>query len=418
MKAHPRPSRGWLGQVLLVVLVGLLTFHLLRNHLCEYYLIPSASMEPTLHGDPSQGELVLVDKTAFWRRQPQPFDVVVLRRPDAAQKLLVKRFIAKGPCSLKIAEGDLARRDDDGHWHLLHKDPIAYADMRIGVFEFGQQLAKPTRASQFFHLPVGLAEESPAVVHLRPGFPDHASLLASLAKDDTSPGVQLDSRLPGHISTLKPVDSSYVDGSGQRCYEGQFFYPDIGLELDLQVRPGMHALQLIYEYQDALFSLSYSSDGLGLLRLPGEGQQHSFIGPALSTEQANALVFGYLDGHLFFVLGETLLLHHPVVLPRNPQCRRQNALHLGLAGKAGAVLSRLRVFHDIHYATAGGSRAQGQQPYELEPGELFLLGDNSHDSADSRFATFNQPRTPSLTDLVGRPVAVIAPWSQARMLVR
>jgi hypothetical protein len=50
----------------------------------------------------------------------------------------------------------------------------------------------------------------------------------------------------------------------------------------------------------------------------------------------------------------------------------------------------------------------------VEPQQMFLLGDNPHDSSDSR--TTLQPVP--LDRLVGRPFAIIAPSARARIFPR
>ena len=65
----------------------MLTF-LIQTFLAKVYVIPSGSMETTLHGCTGcENDRVLVDKIIYRFRDPQPGDVVVFRGPgqlDAA----------------------------------------------------------------------------------------------------------------------------------------------------------------------------------------------------------------------------------------------------------------------------------------------------------------------------------------------
>lgn len=54
------------------------------------YVVDGPSMEPAYRA----GDRLLVDRTAFLRRPPAPGDVVVLRDPERAGHLLLKRIAA------------------------------------------------------------------------------------------------------------------------------------------------------------------------------------------------------------------------------------------------------------------------------------------------------------------------------------
>lgn len=61
----------------------MLTF-LIQTFLARVYVIPSASMEPTLHGCTGcTNDRVLVDKVVYRFSDPRPGDVVVFRGPDS-----------------------------------------------------------------------------------------------------------------------------------------------------------------------------------------------------------------------------------------------------------------------------------------------------------------------------------------------
>ncbi|CCH34331.1 signal peptidase I [Actinosynnema sp. NPDC047251] len=68
--------------ILLVVAVGLA--FLIQTFLARVYMIPSESMEQTLHGctSPCFGDRVLVDKLTYDFTDPTPGDVVVFHGPD------------------------------------------------------------------------------------------------------------------------------------------------------------------------------------------------------------------------------------------------------------------------------------------------------------------------------------------------
>jgi signal peptidase I len=76
-----RPS-FWRELPILIVVALALTF-LIQTFLAKVYVIPSGSMETTLHGcSGCVNDRVLVDKVIYRFRDPMPGDVVVFRGPD------------------------------------------------------------------------------------------------------------------------------------------------------------------------------------------------------------------------------------------------------------------------------------------------------------------------------------------------
>ncbi len=72
----------WKELPILIVIALVLTF-LIQQFLGRVYMIPSGSMETTLHGCPGcTPDRVLVDKVVYHFAEPAPGDVVVFRGPD------------------------------------------------------------------------------------------------------------------------------------------------------------------------------------------------------------------------------------------------------------------------------------------------------------------------------------------------
>ncbi|HXV92478.1 MAG TPA: signal peptidase I [Pseudonocardia sp.] len=72
----------WKELPLLVVVALLLTF-LIQTFLAKVYVIPSGSMETTLHGCAGcTNDRILVDKITYRFSEPEPGDVVVFRGPE------------------------------------------------------------------------------------------------------------------------------------------------------------------------------------------------------------------------------------------------------------------------------------------------------------------------------------------------
>jgi signal peptidase I len=78
-----RRSSFWKELPLLIVVALVMTF-LIQTFLAKVYVIPSGSMERTLHGCTGcSNDRVLVDKITYRFRDPAPGDVVVFRGPES-----------------------------------------------------------------------------------------------------------------------------------------------------------------------------------------------------------------------------------------------------------------------------------------------------------------------------------------------
>ena len=63
--------------------VALVLVFLIQQFLARVYVIPSGSMEQTLHGCPGcNGDRILVEKVTYYFTDPEPGDVVVFKGPD------------------------------------------------------------------------------------------------------------------------------------------------------------------------------------------------------------------------------------------------------------------------------------------------------------------------------------------------
>lgn len=79
-----KKPRSFLRELPILILVALVLSFLLQTFVARVYLIPSESMEPTLHGCAGcTGDRIVVEKIGYRFGEPQPGDVVVFRGPDS-----------------------------------------------------------------------------------------------------------------------------------------------------------------------------------------------------------------------------------------------------------------------------------------------------------------------------------------------
>ncbi|MCW2658021.1 MAG: signal peptidase, partial [Jatrophihabitans sp.] len=96
-------------RLFIVVVIALGAAFLLRTYVVSPYYIPSASMEPTLHGCTGcNDDHVLVDKITYRIHDPQQNDLVVFNKPanaEAPEKMLIKRVIGLPGDRLQLKNG-------------------------------------------------------------------------------------------------------------------------------------------------------------------------------------------------------------------------------------------------------------------------------------------------------------------------
>lgn len=84
VKKNKKRGRGFLKETGLILVIALVVAVVVQAFFVRIYLIPSQSMEPTLHGCPGcTGDRIAVDKISYRFTDPAPGDVVVFRGPPA-----------------------------------------------------------------------------------------------------------------------------------------------------------------------------------------------------------------------------------------------------------------------------------------------------------------------------------------------
>ncbi|MGQ9409251.1 signal peptidase I [Mycolicibacterium gilvum] len=75
-------KRGALREAAILISIALVLYYLTLTFIARPYLIPSESMEPTLHGcNGCVGDRIMVDKMSYRFGSPEPGDVVVFKGP-------------------------------------------------------------------------------------------------------------------------------------------------------------------------------------------------------------------------------------------------------------------------------------------------------------------------------------------------
>ena len=80
---------------------------IIRCFVLEAFKIPTGSMEPTLRGDPSEGDRILVSKYYYSMYDPQRWEIFVFYCPDAPEKHYIKRLAGKPGEKIGVRNGNL-----------------------------------------------------------------------------------------------------------------------------------------------------------------------------------------------------------------------------------------------------------------------------------------------------------------------
>ncbi|WP_234809687.1 signal peptidase I [Mycolicibacterium tusciae] len=79
---EPKKKHGALREFAILISIALVLYYVMLTFVARPYLIPSESMEPTLHGCAGcTGDRIMVDKLTYRFSSPEPGDVIVFKGP-------------------------------------------------------------------------------------------------------------------------------------------------------------------------------------------------------------------------------------------------------------------------------------------------------------------------------------------------
>lgn len=353
------------------------------------YLVDSRSMEPTIHGDPETGERVLV---RYGSKRPERFDLVVVRIPGEPIPR-VKRIAGLPGEKVRIEEGDLYLDGERPMADAPRAEPILVFDERLAIEDHFQSNAGGEI--------VGWQQTASGLRHA--GAPERPVARLEYAR-----------RLADH----------YIGQNGE-FVEGSIEVGDlwIGAALDLE-EPTSRALLAVATQGDRFIGwIGAEASGVRRIRLLSYPvQEFETAESELLSELeltvgpgSHEWVIGRVDGRVeLWFDGRRVLEHHFGVPRRHPldlfgEGRSRGARAWIEVGGGGVGLEALRLWRDLHYTSRGELAVR--EAFQLGPDELFLLGDNSAASRDSR--DFGPT---ALGDVLGRPTHVVRPFGAARAL--
>jgi len=377
----------------LAVVFGLLL--LVRWQVLQPYNIPTKSMEPTLHGDAEDPDFILVDKTAFRRRDIERWEVAVFYPPESAERgdrngarqPFVKRCVGLGGESLDLRGGDAWV---DGA--LARRSLEAEDAMMVPLYDLGGDLRQAAARARFGRI----------------GFQVFGMTWGSLedeeAREWSLQGGSLEARPDAggeaRLEFRDRLTNSYVDARGERTSH----YDDAG---DLEVRfvatvraPGAVVGAVLVEGE----ARHEFRAGPGGVEVRSAGRTWTSPLGAPVPGRPIAFAFRNVDDRLTVrVDGEVVIREELPARVSVPVALEPGGVEL-LAEGGPASFGRVEILRDIVYL-----RSKEGWPVRIPPGRLFMMGDNTASSNDSR------AWGPVLEDdLIGRPFLVAWPPSRVR----
>lgn len=385
-------KRPYLVRTAWILAAALFLLFIVRAFVGQVYHVDSGSMEPTILGDEGGGEDVLV---LFDRSPPGRQDLVVVRRAGEDTPI-VKRVVGVPGETVRIVQGDVLidrqhlrpsepRADEitvfDDRWHKVEDRFVILAD----------QAQIWTKAGNEWHLD---AREVPptmdkALLELRDPLqddylgPDHelvrgsvqandARIACEVRFDDAAGRVRL--RLTemrdSFQAILARVDESTAEITITRSNTNDTVETLATAQFPLQVGVWMH-----FWFENRDNSLKVGFDG------PGS--------PLVASYKENA---------------------QQVSEGRDPD--KAYGYRVAFGGEGGRFAFRsIRIARDLVYTSQGNFGVSSE--VRLGPTQYFLLGDHSSRSRDSR-----EWGPIDISEIVGRPVAVVWPPSRWRSLGR
>ena len=348
---------------------------LVRWQVVAAYHIPTKSMEPTLHGDPVSGDMILVDKTYYRLHAPSRFEIAVFER-EGEEKSLVKRIAGLSGEEIDIRDGDLFI---DGV--IARKPPEVQEDLLVPVFSGNRDLLAELDGEARVGLGAWFATGS---------WTDENGAFRGTPGEDGTAVLAFRGEVPDDYPGGLPSGDSL---------------PVEDLVLEFRVRPGEGATAvaaLLREKGDVFeLSIPVGAGDAFLCRNKEEiaRSPSTFLRPG---EEAQVRLTN-LDDRVTASIDGVERMAVDTGRARNVD-REAPPAEFAVAG-GPAEFRGVKLWRDIYY------RREGRLPFRIPEGCCYMLGDNSGNSQDSR----SWGAVP-VKRLIGRPVLVFWPLPRLKLV--
>jgi len=354
---------------------------LLRWQVVAAYHIPTKSMEPTLHGDPANGDKILVNTLHYTFEDPERFEVVVFEREGQDQNL-IKRIAGLPGEELDIREGDLWI---DGE--IARKPPAVQEELLVPVFVKNRDVLGEVEGDA------------------------RSGLLAFIQTGDewTEDGRRFtgNAGAEGYASLGygRTIVDEYPGGSRR---DNGAVVGDLSLRFKVRPEEKVHVVGAVLRECRDHFEVRIPVGAEGatvLLRNKEEVARAEDLRFELGGERR--IRFENIDNRVRLVVDGEERLVYEVEEPSTEPGDTVPAAELGFRGGI-ATFRDVELYRDIHYYRKD---SRIDLPTRIPEGEYFMLGDNSATSADSR----NWGPIPR-SQFIGRPLFVYYPLNRLKVV--
>ena len=389
------------------------------------YVIPTGSMQPTLHGagDYGVGDKVIVNKFVYRFQPPQRWDVFVFLYPY--------KYINCGHCGQELERNFPANIPEVAPAELRCPNPACFGKSRSFKFEEKEFIKRCVALpgdeiavrdgnivfwdGQAFHPPIKTQVAQEAMwIKAFDSQDNSAMAMPSLFWKSTGSLERWQAGTAPVLlaggETLLFHNSKALEGRGDKAKPAPESAPitgDVAIdlevahwptsgELELEISRNVSSHQLTVDFSQKTWVVSYRSNE---------------VAKGSWSSELKHLRFARVDGQLQMMLNDQLQqwpmpnfdveeVSHSVF----PKIRYQSSEPL--------VLNRLKILRDIYYTDLDENYLSGpRRSYKLRAGEYFAMGDNSYWSSDSRvWGPVPQEK------LIGKALVVLLPLGRTKFI--
>lgn len=326
------------------------------------------------------GDRILVNKWIYALRDPVRWDVVVFRDPLDPAQIFIKRLAALPGEAIEIVDGDVyIRAPGASEFRIARKTPAAQS--MLWTLVYSQDYAPSS--TDFAWQPSAWVESPDDQLGGWSG--QQSRVLRFEAIDATKRALRFDPRGSRHYFR----DVNGYDGATDSAFVG-----DLRLTARVEWESGAGGLRWELQRDDDLFALEITSSSIRVLARRGQSEEVEWAKQERLLPQGGTIEieFGHLDQRVYAhvdgveIFASNDEFYDSAIGPRREFQRVAPPTVRLTAWNAKLAIRNFRIERDVHYTYEAGRtrRAYAGEPFRLDDGEYFMLGDNSLSSFDSR----------------------------------